>query len=66
MWTFIQEQVLGMKWLNALIESEHLGSTSRHSNAILFLLIHSTFYRVYKCGTSTWSYLFLFNLITHD
>ena len=127
MWTFIQEQILGMKWLNVLIgnllntlgldTTEKIGGTIQffiydvikivvllctlifiisyiqsyfppertkkilgrfhgiwskyhssiawNSNTILFLLINPAFYRFYKCRTSAWSNLFIFNIITY-
>ena len=126
-WDFIQNQILGMKWLNKLIGdglgkigldiSDQLGgsiqffiydvikitlllcvliylisyiqsyfpperskkntgkiswnrselyrSPFRNGNTILFLFLHSSFYRIYKCRSSAGSNLFLFDFLPY-
>ena len=77
-WEFIQNQILGMKWLNELIGNAltmmGLDINTRVGGSIQFfiydvlkitVLIYSFVYRIYKCRTSVRSNLFLFDFISY-
>ena len=122
-WDFVQNQILGMKWMNTLIgnllEKAGIDTSARmggsvqfflydvlkitillcilifmisyiptraeqeayrafswsmgklycsiawHSDTILFMLVYSTFYRIYQCGASIRCDIFLFDFIAN-
>ena len=68
-WDFFQNEVLGMNWLNRLIETilnaRHMGeyhrSSARYGNTVLLVFLYSAVYRIYKRRLTTWSYILLFD-----
>lgn len=70
-WDFFQEEVLGMAWLNLLIDTilNSLGldvsGKIRDSNAVLFMFINSTVYWIYKYRITAWRYIFVFDFVVY-
>ena len=80
-WDFIQDQVLGMRWLNKLIgmglSALGLDVNGRIGDSvqffiydilkitILLLLVYPAVHWIYKCRASAWRNVFIFDLIAH-
>ena len=76
-WQFIQDQVFGMKWLNELIGKglsklgldvgERIGGSIQFFfyDVFLFLLVHSTFYRLHQRRVAAGSYILFSDFIPY-